>query len=342
MNPGTENLHSVTKCAEDKTGKVYALCAMCVYVSDNGTTDWYKITEDLTGVDMQFDKLNYRYLVALPNGTSGNRELYFSNATMPNWIKMTPEGCSGKNLNILLDESKIFLANDNDLLYSFDKCTTWNKAGASDVHYKFNKMFRFKDKYLAYGLVSGASRGLYESTDGITWNSVSISPAGLNIQWIEKDPYSDNLFSYTGYTTGLYLSKDGGVNWTAINDGLPTDFNSVGCMGFSKNGSVYIQSSGTEIMKNTFETNSVENLSLESGKIANISYGNGSITVTPSDAKINISKVSIYSSIGVEVANIDHCDYSFSFQTDFLTSGAYYVIVRAGRESDVLKFVKFE
>jgi len=69
---------------------------------------------------------------------------------------------------------------------------------------------------------------IYRSTDGgEIWENVYMGPENNSFKYVYIDPTSNDQIVYAGYKTetdhaGFIKSTDGGINWTDINNGIPS------------------------------------------------------------------------------------------------------------------------
>jgi photosystem II stability/assembly factor-like uncharacterized protein len=72
-------------------------------------------------------------------------------------------------------------------------------------------------------LFAASGNQIWKSTDaGSTWSMVFQFAAGAIVQGIAVDPTTSSTVYAGTYTTGISKSVDGGVTWTAINNGIRT------------------------------------------------------------------------------------------------------------------------
>ena len=336
------DMYPINDINEDKSGRIYVTCDECLCISEDGLTNWNHIADFCSTKKISFDENGNRYLIAKSNGQNSHDQLMFNNGSGMDWKNITPSGCQSEFLFFFTDNNKIFLSTGQELFYSFNIGNTWNIVGTTDIHFQFSKIMKENGKYYALGSVSGLSRGIYESLDGLSWSKITYSPVNFQFTWIEKNPYSEQLFGYCGTATGLCVSDDFGKTWKTTNDGLIRPYY-IDCIGFSPSGEVFVFCEDMVLYKQNFQTNSVQNDKTITEKIKITYYQeSGIISVFPVNSAISISKISIFNSSGnmMQMYNNEAVigQGSNNIYTGDFSTGTYFLVVNAEDKSRVFKF----
>lgn len=189
-----------------------------VFRSDNRGDTWDVISDDLTA---QLDRNTWPVMgkfwsvdaVAKDKSTSLYGEI----------VSMTESP---------VKENLLYVGTDDGLIQVSEDAKTWRKVSefpgipantyVSDIcASKFDENVVFasfdnilRDDFKPYIMKS--------SDKGKTWVSISANlPAAGTIHTIEQD-YIDPELLFVGTEFGFYYSKDGGTNWSALKNGLPT------------------------------------------------------------------------------------------------------------------------
>jgi len=223
------------------------------YSTDAGAT-WsaYPTLTGLCGYLSSIDVSGSTIVVGLTEACDGNN-IYISTNSGASWtpVPTTSGGSSDYIYDVLITGTTIFAVGNNIYATSNGGISWTNNTNPG-----IGKIQKYGSVVAGY---AGSLGGISLSTDGITWNTVtneitykSVASffsdgttmiAGVDgegtyisinngINWTLKangltDPYVHSVLIngstlYAGTEAGLYISSDGGNNWGAITNGLPS------------------------------------------------------------------------------------------------------------------------
>lgn len=184
-----------------------------VHVSDDMGDSWRIISPDLTTNDPKKQDKNSGGLSADNSGAETHTTI-FTIAESPLDEKVIWVGTDDGNVQITKDGGKNWknvVANVPGL-----PANTWVYHIEASVH----------GKGTAYAVFEGHSRGdmkpyVYKTTDyGTTWKDITSGDLGLFARNIQEDYENENLL-FLGAEDGLYITVDGGTNWSHFTNNFP-------------------------------------------------------------------------------------------------------------------------
>ncbi|MCO5298308.1 MAG: hypothetical protein M9921_15780 [Fimbriimonadaceae bacterium] len=173
--------------------------AQFVFVSDDQGETWRKISPDLTNLDeAKQGNIAYSTIFALAESPLKKGVIY--------------AGTDDGNVQVTRDEG-----------------ATWTKVNAGlpeALHIATLEASRFAEGTVYVGVNGKRSDDfgtyLFKSTDyGKSWTSIAGNIPGGPVNVVKEDP-ADQDTLYVGTDMGVYVTTDGGRNWSVLGKGLPT------------------------------------------------------------------------------------------------------------------------
>lgn len=163
------------------------------------------------------------------------------------WVVTSPPfSMQGDIRKLLANGTTVFAASQidfgaNGVSYTTDGGTNWNDISAGFSNHGVQAL-AFNDTILQAGVYGS---GVFRTADnGATWSGLNI---GLTNNLI-RGLYFDDSLVIAGTIGGVFVSADGGDNWTLSNDGL-TDFTYPNS--FVRIGNVILLGAGTGVFRST-------------------------------------------------------------------------------------------
>jgi photosystem II stability/assembly factor-like uncharacterized protein len=185
-----------------------------LHKSDDKGETWVKISPDLTTNDPTKLQQEKSGGLSMDNSGAENHCTIFAIGESP------------------LDENIIWVGTDDgNVQVTFDGGKKWNNVTANVPNLPKNTWAAFIepsrfDKNTAYAVFEGHSQSdfnpyVYKTTDGgKTWKSVVTSDVKMFARCVREDVKNPNIL-YLGTEGGLYITVDGGQNWSQFKNNMP-------------------------------------------------------------------------------------------------------------------------
>jgi photosystem II stability/assembly factor-like uncharacterized protein len=185
-----------------------------LHKSDDKGETWAKISSDLTTNDPAKQQQEKSGGISMDNSGAENHCTIFAIGESP------------------LDENIIWVGTDDgNVQVTFDGGKKWNNVTANIPNLPKNTWAYFIepshfDKNTAYAVFDGHTQNdmnpyTYKTTDGgKTWKSVISSDVKSFVRCVREDVQKPNVL-YLGTEGGLYISVDGGQNWSQFKNNMP-------------------------------------------------------------------------------------------------------------------------
>lgn len=186
-----------------------------LHKSDDQGETWEKISPDLTTNDSKKQmQLESGGLSADNSGAENHCTIFTINESPldPNMIWI---GTDDGNIQVTMDGG-----------ISWKNVTTNVQGVPKNTWVYYIEPSRY-DKKTAYAMMDGHTRGdfkpyiLKTSDGGMTWNNLANGQIPVFARSIKEDPKNENIL-YVGSEQGLYISFDGGRNWTKFENNVPS------------------------------------------------------------------------------------------------------------------------
>ncbi|MCU0356906.1 MAG: hypothetical protein MUE95_04950, partial [Cyclobacteriaceae bacterium] len=193
--------------------RIYA-ASQFLHMSDDRGDTWKKISPDLTTNNPQRQRQNQSGGVSIDNSSAENNTTIYAVAESP------------------LDEKIIWIGTDDGLVqYTDNQGIKWNNVTAAFTGLPAGNWCSHVepghfDKQVAYAAFDNHRNGdkkpyIYKTTDmGKTWTSLVTPEIEGHVYVIREDLVNPNLL-FAGTEFGLYISLNGGKNWTRFENNLP-------------------------------------------------------------------------------------------------------------------------
>lgn len=185
-----------------------------IHVSDDKGDSWRKISPDLTTNDPLKQNQEASGGLSADNSGAENHCTIFTIAESPLSDQVIWAGSDDGNVQLTQDGGKTW----TNLSKNFPglPANTWCYHIEASVH----------GKEIAYAVFDGHSKNdytsyIYKTTDfGKTWVSIASSDLTTFIRNIQEDYENPNLL-FLGAENGLYITINGGKNWSAFTNNFP-------------------------------------------------------------------------------------------------------------------------
>ncbi len=185
-----------------------------VHLSEDSGETWRKISPDLTTNDPA--KLNQAESGGLSVDNSGaeNHCTVFTIGESPLDKNMIWVGTDDGNVQVTMDRGENW------------KNVTGNLTGLPSNTWVYHIEPSAHDKMTAYAVFDGHTQNdmkpyVYKTTDaGQTWTSIVTNEIEMFARSIQEDPVNPDLL-YLGTETGLYVTVNGGINWSLFDNNMP-------------------------------------------------------------------------------------------------------------------------
>ena len=240
-----------------------------------------------------------------------------------------------------------YAATGNGVYVSPNNGTNWYKAGTGIPESTIiNSICAMNNIFLA-----GTANGLYRSADwGATWGKVAGAPVYSFSSFVVYGKY---IFGGTSY--GVYISSDGGNTWNSITGNIPTNASNI----------MSVAVLGNYLLAGTYQggvwrrplaglvSNEKKGIEIPAGYALAQNYPNPfnpsteirySIPALGDNSGLQHIIIKVYDILGREAARVvDEYQspgvYSVRFNGGNLSSGIYFYILEAGKESFVKKMI---
>ncbi len=185
-----------------------------IHVSDDKGDYWMKISPDLTTNDPLKQNQEASGGLSADNSGAENHCTIFTIAESPLSDQVIWAGTDDGNVQLTQDGGKTW----SNLSKNFPglPVNTWCYHIEASVH----------GKEIAYAVFDGHSKNdytpyVYKTTDfGKTWTSIASSDLTTFVRNIQEDYENPNLL-FLGAENGLYITINGGKNWSAFTNNFP-------------------------------------------------------------------------------------------------------------------------
>ena len=315
-----------------------------IYLSTNNGINWTQINSGLTNLYVFSFGIIGTNIFA---GTYGGG-VFLSTNNGTNWTAVN-SGLTNLNVcSLLISGSKIFITTyGGGVFLSTDNGTSWNAINNGINTGHLYSYCLFKDNQNLYvGTVGG---GIYTSTnDGTSWIQITQPSQSQTSPVYSITKSGSNIFAGTAY--GVYLSTNNGINWNAVNTGLPLT-NQIYVYSLSIVGNyIYMGSNALGIWKRPLsemitgveqKNNIPTQFSLEQNYPNPF---NPNTTITYSLPKSSFVTLKIFDELGREIKTLV-CEnklpgkYEVKFDGRNLSSGVYFYKITAGDFVETKKLI---
>ncbi len=215
----TEGSSGEIKSITSSGGKLYAASyGNGAFISQNKGVTWIPINAGMeTNLVWDVKELNNRIFAA----TEG-KGIYMSTNSGLNWSKSS-DGLGHFSVFALSTANNILYAmtDESGLFYSTDLGKNWSTMNNGDLNLVLSSIASRNNEVY----VGSEFGNFYKTTNfGQNWENLKSGPLVSTIKSILVE--NENIF--LGTSSGVYLSVDGGKNWTSISQGLSNfDINSI-------------------------------------------------------------------------------------------------------------------
>jgi photosystem II stability/assembly factor-like uncharacterized protein len=150
---------------------------------------------------------------------AGSNELFYSTDNGSSWQKAI-------NNSGAFNNSRFYYTKGGTLIYSVSAFSTdggkaWNSCDLPEIYFPpSDSQLVFDPGDTSHLYLATGGDGILISTDGCqTWQSSNNGLGNLNVNSLSLDPNNPNTI-YAGTNGGAYVSYDQGQTWEQINDGL--------------------------------------------------------------------------------------------------------------------------
>ncbi len=201
-------------------GHTVAGCTGGIYESTDAGANWTHV--ETTGPinndawPLAFDSADPNNVYASPVHLG----FMYSRDAGRTWVRVTPTFANAEGGMVAVHPtvtSRIFFGDITGIYYSTNGGVNWLQ-GAVDTGNVWDFAFSASNPLIGY---AASDDGVYKTTDGgFNWSLPGLTSL-LSPRTIEVDP-TDPTSVYMGSSgSGMYHSSDGGVSFTAINEGIP-------------------------------------------------------------------------------------------------------------------------
>jgi photosystem II stability/assembly factor-like uncharacterized protein len=252
-NNGLGSINSTVKSLTNDNGKIYAIIASSVYISQNNGLNWNLLNTPFStsaiaaignklfvGTDSglyissnfgsNWSLLNtgiefITYYAAFCALDTNNiyflgKGVYYSDNLGSNWSSINTAGMfSNESIAVLkVHGSNIFAGLGSGLWKSADSGLHWDFIPLGTLNYSV-QCIAIEDSNIILGTVLG--KILFSNDYGLNWLVTTNLPTNGSISQIAY--FGGNIYACNAY--GVYLSADNGNSWTSYNSGLPSSPN---------------------------------------------------------------------------------------------------------------------
>ncbi|GEM_PF-5591295 len=199
----------INALAEDKDGNIYVGTPTGVFKSDNTGTNWSQFLSTTSINSMFVDKTNTIYVGSTISGV-----MYKSADEGATWHDISAKNISHAIIGFVMDnKNNLYAATNGDgILKSGDAGANWTAINTGLPLLTISDIKTNKDNSGLYVVVAG--KGIYDSTDGITWSLLSDNPSVTSI-FIDS-----NNYIYSGTDGKGILRTTDNKNWLPSNNNL--------------------------------------------------------------------------------------------------------------------------
>ncbi len=183
-----------------------------IYRSTDQAENWSPAKNGLPNLYMNYNDIRQNSTGTLFCSTGNG--IYSSSDNAQSWQFIGLANKSVSCLAISMNDDIFAGTNYSGVFRSKDGGTTWEKISAGIENLDINRLLIDETKQLVY---AGTNSGLFKMPiDGASWESMGFEFKVISA--ITFNSYGDLVIGTLEW--GAYFSKDGGINWEVINDGL--------------------------------------------------------------------------------------------------------------------------
>ncbi len=209
-------------------GDLFAFNSYGIYFSpDNGIT-WNVRSTGLTNTYIkQIIADGTDLFASTQSGEPG--AVYFSSDNGNSWMPKN-NGLTNTNIfELLLNSNKLFAGTDSGLFVSANKANSWTRITNGLPPHRISFVGAISGNKLLATDGLGGGITYFSNDNGNSWQPISTLNNGLpgtgNTRVWSLVANGNKI--YAGTSAGVYLSDNGGVCWTAVNEGFTTGINNL-------------------------------------------------------------------------------------------------------------------